>query len=127
MSIVSRACTPFASLNNQLQHLNKELNRCETMSERVIVREDIRLIKEELRSLESNSKQQLQQITQNGSMNQIKRNPPGNPIRIHYRLRDRAKPALCRKYRSEVRARQWLSELNSKPHYVLERVEGMKL
>lgn len=127
MSIVSRACTPFASLNNQLQHLNKELNRCETMSERVIVREDIRLIKEELRSLAMrNSKQQLQQITQNGSMNQIKRNPPGC-IRIHYRLRDRAKPALCRKYRSEVRARQWLSELNSKPHYVLERVEGMKL
>lgn len=107
MSIVSRACTPFASLNNQLQQLNKELNRCETMSERIIVREDIRLIK-----------QQLQQITQNGSMNQIK---------IHYRLRDRAKPALCRKYRSEDRARQWLSELNSKPQYILERVEGLEV
>ena len=107
MSIVSRACAPFASLNNQLQQLNKELNRCETMSERIIVREDIRLIK-----------QQLQQITQNGSMNQIK---------IHYRLRDRAKPALCRKYRSEDRARQWLSELNSKPQYILERVEGLEV
>ncbi len=118
MSIVSRACTPFASLNNQLQHLNKELNRCETMSERITVREDIKLIKEELRSLADSSKQQLQQLTQNGSMNQIK---------IHYRLRDRAKPAMCRKYRSEDRARQWLSELNSKPQYVLERVEGMKL
>ena len=119
MSIASRACTPFASLNNQLQHLNKELNRCETMSERITVREDIKLIQEELRSLETlDSKQQLQQISQNGSMNQIK---------IHYRLRDRAKPALCRKYNSEDRARQWLSELNSKPQYVLERVEGMKL
>ena len=115
MSIASRACTPFASLNNQLQHLNKELNRCETMSERITVREDIRLIQ-----------QQLQQLTQNGSMNQIKRNPSGC-IKIHYRLRDRAKPALCRKYNSEDRARQWLSELNSKPQYVLERVEGMKL
>jgi len=89
------------------------------MSERITVREDIKLIQEELRSLETlDSKQQLQQITQNGSMNQIK---------IHYRLRDRAKPALCRKYNSEDRARQWLSELNSKPQYVLERVEGMKL
>ena len=89
------------------------------MSERITVREDIKLIQEELRSLETlDSKQQLQQITQNGSMNQIK---------IHYRLRDRAKPALCRKYNSEDRARQWLSELNSKPPYALVRVEGMKL
>jgi len=89
------------------------------MSERITVREDIKLIQEELRSLETlDSKQQLQQITQNGSMNQIK---------IHYRLRDRAKPALCRKYNSEDRARQWLSELNSKPQYVLERVEGIEV
>ena len=125
MSIVSRACTPFASLNNQLQHLNKELNRCETLSERVAVREDIKLIKQQLQQIIEDDITSA--LTQNGSMNQIKRNPPGNPIRIHYRLRERAKPAFCRKYNSEDRARQWLSELNSKPQYVLERVEGMKL
>ena len=107
MSIASRACTPFASLNNQLQQLNKELAQCETMSDRIIVREDIRLIK-----------QQLQQLAQNKSMTQIK---------IHYRYRDRAKPALCRKYNSEDSARQWLSEMNSKPQYILERVEGLEV
>ena len=51
MSIASRACTPFASLNNQLQHLNKELNRCETLSERVTVRKDIKLIKQQLQQI----------------------------------------------------------------------------
>ncbi len=116
MSIVSRACTPFASLNNQLQHLNKELNRCETLSERVTVRKDIKLIKQQLQQIIEDDITSA--LTQNGSMNQIK---------IHYRLRERAKPAFCRKYNSEDRARQWLSELNSKPQYVLERVEGMKL
>ncbi len=116
MSIASRACTPFASLNNQLQHLNKELNRCETLSERVAVRKDIKLIKQQLQQIIEDDITSA--LTQNGSMNQIK---------IHYRLRERAKPAFCRKYNSEDRARQWLSELNSKPQYVLERVEGMKL
>ena len=116
MSIVSRACTPFASLNNQLQHLNKELNRCETLSERVTVRKDIKLIKQQLQQIIEDDITSA--LTQNGSMNQIK---------IHYRLRERAKPAFCRKYNSEDRARQWLSELNSKPQYILERVEGMKL
>ncbi len=124
MSIASRACTPFASLNNQLQHLNKELNRCETLSERVAVRKDIKLIKQQLQQIIEDDITSA--LTQNGSMNQIKRNPSGC-IKIHYRLRDRAKPAFCRKYNSEDRARQWLSELNSKPQYVLERVEGMKL
>jgi len=75
MSIASRACTPFASLNNQLQHLNKELNRCETLSERVTVRKDIKLIK-----------QQLQQIIEDditSAINSERINEPNqNPLQI---------------------------------------------
>jgi hypothetical protein len=51
-------------------------------------------------------------------------------IKIHYRYRDRAKPACAIKWKSndsgKNRARQWLSEMNNKPNYVIERIEGLE-
>ena len=52
-------------------------------------------------------------------------------IKIHYHYKDRAShPACSIKWKSNdsgiSRARQWLSEMNNKPDYVIERIEGLE-